>query len=125
MKHLSPKETASIVSAKGYLDSTVVFPSAIGTVTLNCATASVFDLTLTGNVILQFTNVPALSGETYCALVRIRQGAQAYTVGQPANTMPMTPGSRGVYTPGAGKIGEFYYSTTDRVNWLLYEGPST
>lgn len=119
------KVIGTLLSMAGYLDKTVINASATGTVTLDLSTGSVFDLTLTGNTALAFSNVPALSAETYCVLVRVRQGATAYTFTQPSGTTPITSGGAVPATPAANKIAEYIYSTANGTAWNLYAGPST
>ncbi len=53
---------------------TVVNAAATGTVTLDCAAADVWDLTLTGNVTLAFSNPPALLDNSEKVII-LRQDA--------------------------------------------------
>jgi hypothetical protein len=119
------KIIGTLLSMAGYLDKTVTNAAATGTVTLDLSAGSVFDLTLTGNTTLAFSNVPTLTGETYCVLVRARQGGTAYTLTQPSGTTPITSGGAVPATPAANKIAEYIYSTANGTAWNLYAGPST
>ena len=119
------KVIGTLLSMAGYLDKTVTNAAATGTVTLDLSAGSVFDLTLTGNTVLAFSSAPALSAETFCVLVRVRQGATAYTFTQPSGTTPITTGGTVPATPAANKIAEYIYSTANGTAWNLYAGPST
>lgn len=57
-----------------------------GTVTLNCANASVFTISPTGNITLAPSNVPA-TGTACTITVIISQGATAYTLTMPAGSV--------------------------------------
>lgn len=105
-----------------YIDKTVTNSAATGTVTLDLAAADVFDLTLTGNTTLTLSNAPTLSGETFTIVVRVRQGATAYSLAWFAGVTWLasaTPAS-----PAASRIVEFVMSTTDGANWLGRKGAS-
>jgi len=94
---------------------------ATGAVTLDLASASIFDLTLTGNVTLTVSNAVVTAGETRSVVVRIRQGATARTltwwsgITWLASTTPATP--------AVNKIKEYVLSY-DGSSWLGREGAS-
>lgn len=121
----SSKLSGKQLSMVGYLDKTVVNATATGTVTLDCSLASVFDLTMTGNTTLAFSNVPTLSGENFAVLVKVRQGGTAYTLTQPSGVTPITAGGANPATPGASKRADYIYSTTNGTAWDWYAGAST
>jgi len=103
-----------------YIDKTVANAAAAGTVTLDLSTADVFDLTLSGNATLALSNAPALSGETFSIVVRVRQGATAYSLAWFAGITwlaAVTP-----VAPAANKIIEYILSTTDGATWLGRKG---
>lgn len=122
---LTGKLSGTVVSMADYLDKTVTNAAATGTVTLDLSVASVFDLTLTGNTTLAFSNVPALSGETYAFLVIVRQGATAYTLALPGTVTPVTTGAAAVPTPGASKRGDFIFSTGNGTAFDVRAGAAT
>jgi hypothetical protein len=125
MNFVGAKLVVRLLSAVGYFDKTVTNATATGTVTLDCSLGSIFDITLTGNATLAFSNVPTPSGETYTVLVRVRQGSTAYTLTQPTGTTPITSGGTTPATPAASKLAEYIYSTVNGTAWNLYAGPST
>jgi hypothetical protein len=108
-----------------FIDKTQTNAAATGTVTLDLSLYNLFDLTLTGNTTLAFSNVPPLSGETFSVLVRVRQGTTAYTLTQPTGTTSITSGGTTPATPAASKLAEYIYSTANGAAWNLYAGPST
>jgi len=105
-----------------YIDKTVTNAIATGTVTLDLSAADVFDLTLAGNVTLALNNAPALSGETFSIVVRVRQGATAYSLAWFAGVTWLATATPS--TPAAGKIVEYILSTTDGATWLGRKGAS-
>lgn len=105
-----------------YIDKTVTNAAASGTVTLNLSAADVFDLTLTGNTALAVNNAPDLSGETFTIVVRVRQGATAYSLAWFAGITWLATSTPA--TPTANKIAEYILSTTDGTNWLGRKGAS-
>lgn len=117
--------TAQTVSIANYLDKAQVITAATGTVTLDCSLYSVFDLTLSGNTTLAFSNVPVLSGENFAVAVKVRQGTTAYTLTQPSGVTPITSGSVNPQTPGASKRADYVYSTTTGTAWDWYAGAAT
>lgn len=119
------KVSGTSISMADYLDKTVTNAAASGTVTLDLSVASVFDLTLTGNVTLAFSNVPALSGETYAFLVIARQGATAYTLTLPGSVTPVTTGGAAVPTPGVGKRADYIFSTVNGTAFDVRAGAAT
>ncbi|WP_417786771.1 hypothetical protein [Stutzerimonas xanthomarina] len=105
-----------------YIDKTITNAAASGTVTLDLSAADVFDLTLAGSVTLALNNAPALSGETFSIVVRVRQGATPYSMAWFSGITwlaAVTPG-----TPAANKIIEYILSTTDGATWLGRKGAS-
>lgn len=68
---------------KDYTEKVVVISAATGTVNLDFASGNVFDITLTGNAILTFINIPA--SEAHSVTLIIRQGGTAYSLTLPAS----------------------------------------
>lgn len=101
-------------------DKQVAIPAATGAVVLDLATASVFDLTLTGATTLSLANVPALpAGEVLSVIVRVRQGATAFALtwwGGITWLEPTTPSA-----PTANKTREFVVSFAGAA-WLGRKG---
>lgn len=94
---------------------------ATGAVTLDLATASIFDLTLTDNVTLAVSNAVVPSGETRSVVVRIGQGATARTLTWWAGITWLA--SSTPEAPEASKIVEYVLSY-DGSSWLGREGAS-
>lgn len=103
-----------------YIDKTITNAAASGTVTLDLSAADVFDLTLSGNTALAFSNAPSLAGETFTVVVRVRQGATTRTLawwGGITWLATSTPAA-----PAANKIVEYILSTTNGTAWLGRKG---
>lgn len=107
---------SDVISVASYIDRSVRNNAATGSVTLNLSAASVFDLTLAGNVTLSVSGAPPLAGETLSMVVRIRQGATQRTVSWWSGIAWIAAG--GVPRPvEAGKVGEYVLSY-DGTEWL-------
>jgi|GEM_PF-6972054 len=113
------------IRAQRYVDKRVQVAAATGTVTLNCQLASVFELTLTGNTTLAFSNLPALAGELYTVLVTVTQGATARTLTLPADTTYITGGGAAITTPAANKRQDYIFSTRNGSAWEVRAGAAT
>lgn len=100
------------ISAYQYLDRTVTNATATGTVTLDLALGSVFDLTLTGNTTLALSNVPTLSGETLSIIISVTQGATAYSLTWFGGISWLTLGAVAPSAPAANKVIEYVITTT-------------
>lgn len=99
---------AATTRAVGY-DDLVLNAAATGTVTCNLAVATVFDLTLTGNTTIAFSNVPVPVGQIFSWVVRITMGGTLRTLTMPTVTW-LTP--TGTYdTPAVGKVVEYIFTT--------------
>lgn len=105
-----------------YIDKTVTNGSATGAVTLDLSAADVFDLTLSGNTTLSISNPPVLSGETFSIIVRVRQGATAYSLAWFSGVTWLAISTPA--TPAANKIAEYVFTTTDGAEWLGGKGRS-
>lgn len=99
---------ASTVAA-GY-DNLVVNSAGTGTVVINLALATVFDITLTGNTTFSFTNVPVPTGQSFSWVVRVTQGATARTITWPTITWLTSTGAK-PDDPLANKLREYVFST--------------
>jgi hypothetical protein len=82
---------------------------------LNCATGNSFAITLSGNTTLSFSNVP--SGSAYSCVLKVVQGASAYTITWPA-AVKWEDGLDPVLTGSAGAVDIFILYTHDGgSNW--------
>ena len=123
MKHVGVKTDAKSVftlEQVGY-DNLVVNAAATGTVTLNLASATVFDLTLTGNTTIVFSNVPVPSGQSFCWVVRVAQGGTLRTLAWPTVTW-LTTGGTDPGAPAINKIIEYVFSTQNGTLILARKG---
>lgn len=85
------------------------------TPTLNCATGNSFAITLSGNTTLSFSNVP--SGAAYSCVLKVVQGASAYTITWPA-AVKWEDGLDPVLTGSSGAVDIFILYTHDGgSNW--------
>lgn len=108
--------------AVGY-DDCVVNAAATGTVTCNLATATVFDLTLTGNTTIAFSNVPTPTNQIFSWVVRVTMGGTLRTLTMPTVTW-LTP--TGTFdTPAVGKVIEYIFSTQNGTLIHGRKGPFT
>lgn len=98
--------------------------AATGTVTCDLAAATYFDLTLTGNTTLAFTNVPTPVNQIFSWTVKVTMGGTLRTWAFPAITW-YTPGGVAPTAPAVGKTIELVFSTTDGTTIVGRAGPST
>jgi len=115
---------ATYAYAGNYLGRTRAI-TASGSVTLAADGADTLDVTLTGNAVFTLTYAQQhLNGEVFTAslLVRIRQGAVAYTCTWPNGITWLTSAGKPGAAPAANKIAEFVLTTTDGVSWIGREG---
>lgn len=104
--------------ASGF-DDLVTIAAATGTVTLNMSLATSFELTLTGNTTIAFSNMPVPSGQVFSFVVRITQGATLRTVTWPGSVTWLTVGAVKVADPAVNKMVEYVFSTK---NGTVIEG---
>lgn len=113
---------AATLRATGF-DDLVTNATATGTVTCNLATATYFDLTLTGNTTIAFSNIPVPTGQVFSWVVSITMGGTLRTLTMPTVTW-LTP--TGTYdTPAVGKVIEYIFSTTNGTTIKGRKGPYT
>lgn len=116
---------ADEVRGTRFIDKTVTNAAATGGITLNCSLGDVFDLTTTGNVTsTTLSNVPTLSGETFTLMVRVSQGATAYTFAWFGSITWLTSGGTAPAAPAANKTVEYIFSTKDGTNFIGRKGAS-
>lgn len=126
MKHVGTKSDAKSVVTQDQLgfDNLTVNSAATGTVTLNLATASVFDITLTGNTTIAFSNIPAPTNQSFSWVLRVTCGATGYSITWPAVTW-LTTGDTAPPAPLAGKVVEYVFSTQNGTLVLGRKGSAT
>ena len=117
-------EWSDTLSIPKYIDK-ITTANATGTYTLGLNNSTVFDLTLTGNATLAFSNVPSLSGELLTVVVTIRQGATARTLTLPSNVTFITSGGLPILTPPANRLQDYIFTTKNGANWEVRSGAST
>lgn len=113
------------INLKKNRDRVYVNAAATGTVTLNLALYDYFELTLTGNVTLAWSNIPTLSAEAITPVVSISCGATGYTTTWMSGIAKWL-NSSGTAPPGpvASKTGLFGF-TYDGSTWVAIKGPAT
>ena len=117
--------TWTLRNAKAMIfDDLLVNAAATGTVTLNVGAAQVFDITLTGNTTLAFSNIPVPVGQSYSWLVRVTQGGTARTLAFPTVTW-LTSGGTSPGAPAANKVIEYIFSTQNGTLVLARKGAFT
>ena len=109
--------------AAGY-DDLFVNATSTGTQTLNLSTATVFDLTLTGNTVIGFSNVPTPTNQIFSWVVRITMGGTLRTLTWPTITW-YTSGGAIPATPAVGKVVEYIFSTQDGTTIIGRVGAAT
>jgi hypothetical protein len=114
------------ISAYYYLDRTTVNAAATGALTLDVSTASVFELTLSGNVSgITIANAPTLSGETLSFVVRVKQPGTAYTFAWFTGITWLTAGGAAPPAPTANNTTEYIFTTTSTGAYLGRKGAAT
>lgn len=113
------------ISAYQYLDRTVTSAAATGTVTLDLALGSTFDLTLTGNTTLALANVPALTNETLNIVISVTQGATAYSLTWFGTMTWVTPSAIEPAAPAANKVIEYIITSKAAGQYKGRKGAST
>ncbi|QNR53851.1 hypothetical protein phiK7A1_063 [Pseudomonas phage phiK7A1] len=94
------------------LDNLIVIPNASGIATCDLASATYFDLTITGDTEIEFTTVPAPTNQIFSWVVKVTMGGTQRTLAFPWITW-LTPGGVAPTTPAVGKIAEYIFSVTD------------
>jgi hypothetical protein len=105
-------------------DDYFVNATATGTVTMNLSTATYFDLTLTGNTTLAFSNVPTPVNQIFSWVVKVTMGGTLRTWTFPTVTW-YTAGGVAPTAPAVGKTVELIFSTTNGTTIVGRVGPST
>lgn len=105
-------------------DKVKTIATATGTQTLDVQEADEFDLTLTGNTTIAFTNLPVLVNQSRSWVVRVRQGGTLRTLTWPTVTW-YTEGGVEPADPAIGKLIEYIFSTQDGVTVVGRKGSGT
>lgn len=107
-----------------YFDPIIV-ANATGALACNLQSTSTFELTLTGNTTLSFSNIPSIAANTLMTvLITVKQGATARTLTLPANTTVIAPGGT-INTPAANKQQDYIFTTKNGTTWEVRPGAST
>lgn len=94
-------------------DITATNATATGALTLDLTSARLFNLTTSGNITgMTLANVPALSGDTLSFVVRVTQGATAYSVTWFSGITWLTAGGVAPAAPLANKTTEYVFSSS-------------
>lgn len=109
--------------ATGY-DDYFANATATGTVALNLATATYFDVTLTGNTTFAFSNIPIPVGQIFSWVTKVTMGATLRTWTFPTTTW-LTTGGTTPTAPAVGKTVELIWSTTNGTTLVCRVGAST
>jgi hypothetical protein len=107
------------------LDKTVINNNAAGNIPLDLTAASIFVLTMTGNITLQPPVLPALADETLSFLIRLKQGATAYLPTWFSGISWITPGGAAPAAPAANKTVEYILSYTGAGGYVGRKGAAT
>lgn len=122
---LTGRVTGTAVSMVSFIDKTVVNELATGAVTLDLSQGAVFELTLTGNVVASLLNIPTLSNETLGFVVRVTQGATAYSLTWFSGITWLTIDGVAPDAPAAGKTIEYMFTTRNGTAFLGRKGAAT
>lgn len=113
------------ISAVYILDKISTVSAATGTVTLNLANASIFNLTLTGNTTLALSNVPVLDQEILSIVITVTQGATPYTLTWFNGLTWRTIGGVAAAAPAANKTTEYIITSTATGAYIGRKGAAT
>lgn len=111
------KQTAPEMSSI-FLDK-YISSSSSGAVSLNLSQKGVFDITTSGAVSVSFDTPPSLTNEILTFVVRVSQGATAYSISWPGSITWLTSTGTAPAAPAANKTIEYVFTTT---NGTLYVG---
>ena len=108
------------LKAKSYNETYSTVSSSSGTLTIDCETANIFQVTLSENVTtISVTNPPA-SGTAYGFILRVVQDTTARTVTWPSS-FKFSSGIEPVVSTGSGAIDVYGFFTTDGgTNWYAF-----
>jgi len=106
------------LTAKSYNETYATVSSSSQSLTIDCETANVFQVTLTEDVTSSnFTNPPS-SGTAYGFTLRVVQGGTPRSLAWPSGVKWPNNGTAPALSSSAGQIDVFVFFTTDAgVNW--------
>lgn len=113
------------ISAFFYLDKTATNAAATGAIDLDVSLASVFAMTLSGDVTLSIINAPVLSSETQAFVVRVTQGSTARNLTWWSGITWLTIGGVAPAAPAANKTTEYIFTTTAAGTYIGRKGAAT
>lgn len=95
------------------LDNTEIINNATGALEFDLSAASIFNLSLAGNVTgISVINAPALQDMTLSFVVRVSQGTTAYALTWFPGITWLAPGGIAPAAPAANKTIEYIFSST-------------
>jgi hypothetical protein len=114
------------ISAFYVLERTSAVPSATGSISLDLTAATVFNLTLSGNVTATtISSAPTLSSETLSFTIRITQPGTAYSFAWFTGIVWLTVGGLAPALPAANKSVEYIFSTDSAGVYYGRKGANT
>jgi hypothetical protein len=117
--------TFETLIADGGTDKISTDAAATGAVVLDCADTFVHDLTLAGNTTVSLDNLPALSTTQTTIVIRVKNGASAYSLTWSIGTIVwLTPTGAPPSAPAIDKTIEYVFTTKDNANFLGRKGAS-
>lgn len=117
-------QLAALGGAVPGFDNLVVNAAATGTVTLDVSAATVFDITLSANTTIAFSNVPTPTNQCFSWVVRIRQASTLRTLTWPTTSWLTTNGITPA-TPAVSKVAEYIFTTNNGTTIMGRKGAST
>lgn len=112
------------IRASQYVDKVYVNATSTGTVNLDLAAYTVFDLTLTGNTTLTLSNAPTLSSEGLTIVIRLTCGATGYAITWFSGVTWLVSGGTAPTAPLANKVAEFVITSQNGTTFLGRKGAS-
>lgn len=111
------------IRAANYIDKTQVVTTS-GSVALDMSLYDVFNITTSNNITFSTSNMPSLSGETFTFVVRVTQGATAYSVTWFGSIVWLTTGGAAPAAPAANKTVEYIFTTVNGTSFVGRKGAS-
>ena len=126
MKHVGTRTDAKSVLTLDQVgfENYLANAAATGTVTLSLANTTYFDLTLTGNTTLVFSNIPVPVNQIFSWVTKITMGGTLRTLTYPTTTW-LTTGGTAPSAPAVGKAMEIIWSTTNGTTLVARVGATT
>lgn len=118
---MSQKATTDAILAGAY-ENIHKNSAATGSVSLDLALATEFDIILTGNTTISFLNSSLPAGKSRSFVVRVGQGGTARALTWPSGITWLVIGP--VTTPSANKICEYIFSYSAEAGWVGRLGAS-